>query len=143
MFLYFAVGKSIENEDVKQDDATPELLAGAALLAFASSLYGFAAIGQCRGRSRALAMEDDRAASAQEARDEADVARRRREQKAAAWELTERAKAAARAGDCATVKAIDAQVRDLDAALHATVFVSDAAIASCLADPTAPLAPIP
>lgn len=56
--------------------------------------------------------------------------------------MTERAAAAARAGDCATVKKFDPAVDALDATYHDTVFVRDAAIARCLRQsapiPTAP-----
>lgn len=57
--------------------------------------------------------------------------------------LTESAQEAARAGDCATVRALDVRVRATDAHFHDTVFVRDVAIAACLAQPAAavPTAP--
>ena len=55
-----------------------------------------------------------------------------------AWQLTKVAAEAARAGDCARVKQIDAQVRDLDSELHTTVFLVDAAIVNCLKATAAP-----
>jgi len=55
-----------------------------------------------------------------------------------AWELTKQAAAAAHAGSCTTVVPLAATVKQLDADLHAAVFLSDAAIARCLASSMAP-----
>ncbi len=109
-------------------------MGGAALAFLASSVYGFAGVASCHDRKRALELEGDRreAVGAEPSRDEAARERDRVELKAAAWKLTLRAQAAARAGDCSTVQTLDGQVRDLDAAFHAKVFVSDVAIAACL-----------
>jgi hypothetical protein len=43
----------------------------------------------------------------------------------------ERARAAARGGDCSTVQAIDVEVRDLDPDYYKTVFMRDTAISLC------------
>jgi hypothetical protein len=43
----------------------------------------------------------------------------------------ERARAAARGGDCSTVQAIDVEVRDLDPDYYKTVFMRDRAISIC------------
>jgi hypothetical protein len=63
--------------------------------------------------------------------DQPPVLQQRREQ---AWSVTKDAEAAARAGDCAKVVALDAKVRVLDAEFHDTVFARDAAIARCLVE---------
>jgi hypothetical protein len=55
-----------------------------------------------------------------------------------AWALTQQAQAAARAGDCVRVHALDDEVLRLDHEFHAVVFVRDAAIARCLAEPSGP-----
>lgn len=52
--------------------------------------------------------------------------------------LTQTAASAARQGDCATVKDLDAWVQRADSHFHDTVFVGDAAIAACLAQPAVP-----
>lgn len=58
-----------------------------------------------------------------------------RRDRARAWELTQQAAAAARAGDCVWPAQIGAEVATLDPEFHATVFARDAAIARCLAAP--------
>jgi hypothetical protein len=55
-----------------------------------------------------------------------------------AWALTQEAQAAARSGDCVRVHALDDEVLRLDHEFHAVVFVRDAAIARCLAEPSEP-----
>ena len=49
------------------------------------------------------------------------------------WGMTREAAAAARAHDCAKVKAMDVDVRALDLEFHDTVFAREAAISVCLA----------
>jgi hypothetical protein len=50
----------------------------------------------------------------------------------AAWEMTKRAREAARAGDCARVKKIEPVVKQKDPSFHEVVFMRDAAILRCL-----------
>lgn len=52
--------------------------------------------------------------------------------RAEAGRLWKRAAAAARADDCATVRELDPQIRELDVELHGVVFARDVAIARCL-----------
>ncbi len=49
-----------------------------------------------------------------------------------AWQMTKRARDAARAGDCARVKKIEVAVRDKDKGFHDVVFMRDVAIQKCL-----------
>jgi hypothetical protein len=49
-----------------------------------------------------------------------------------AWQLTRKAAAAARAGDCTTARAIASDVRALDEDFYTTVFARDAAISRCV-----------
>lgn len=50
----------------------------------------------------------------------------------AAWDLTKRAREAARTGDCARVKKIEPVVKAKDPSFHDVVFMRDAAILRCL-----------
>lgn len=49
-----------------------------------------------------------------------------------AWQMTKRAREAARQGDCGRVKRIAPAVKDKDAGFYDVVFIRDAAIARCL-----------
>jgi hypothetical protein len=49
-----------------------------------------------------------------------------------AWEMTKRAREAARRGDCGTVKKIEPALAARDKSFHDVVFMRDAAIAKCL-----------
>jgi hypothetical protein len=54
------------------------------------------------------------------------------QQREAAWALTKEAAAAARDGNCARVVELDANVKAMDAELHASTFARDIAIQRCL-----------
>lgn len=62
----------------------------------------------------------------------AEAARRKAEARAEAETQWKRAYAAARADDCATVRALDPQVRALDVEFHDVVFMRDVGITRCL-----------
>jgi hypothetical protein len=62
----------------------------------------------------------------------ADAARRKAAARAEAGTEWKRAAAAARADDCATVRELDPQIRELDVEFHDVVFMRDVAIARCL-----------
>lgn len=87
--------------------------------AAAGAIYGFSQVGTCDRIEAAWRAEQVAHAERGQARD-------------AAWAATKQAAAAARAGDCATVARLDADVRTLDADFHATMFTRDVAIARCL-----------
>ncbi|HTR51303.1 MAG TPA: hypothetical protein VMJ10_11390 [Kofleriaceae bacterium] len=112
-------------------------LLGVSAAFLASAIYGVHEWHECRRFNReqaALATEhardDELRRDAELARDSA--AERRRLDRDQAWQLTQHAESAARAGDCATVTALDPQVRALDGELHAVVFARDAGIVRCL-----------
>ncbi|NVB82599.1 MAG: hypothetical protein HOV81_29735, partial [Kofleriaceae bacterium] len=63
----------------------------------------------------------------------AEQARRKADARAEAGVLWKRAAAAARTDDCATVRELEPQIRDLDVELHDVVFARDVGIARCLA----------
>jgi hypothetical protein len=58
--------------------------------------------------------------------------RRKADARAQAGIAWKRAAAAARADDCATVRELDPEIRELDVELHDVVFMRDVAIARCL-----------
>lgn len=97
------------------------LLGGASVdMLFAAGL-GYSYAGDCRVAKRRGA----------------ELARRneaRAKARADAGTLWKRAAAAARADDCATVRELDPQIRELDVEFHAVVFGRDVAITRCLAE---------
>ncbi|HEX5062488.1 MAG TPA: hypothetical protein VFV99_24115 [Kofleriaceae bacterium] len=99
------------------------VLGGLGAVTAASAAYGYGEVQGCEQLDHAW--RDEQMAT--------DTRRRTREHaQAAAWAATQQAAASARAGDCATVTKLDADVRTLDPDFHATVFVRDVAIARCL-----------
>jgi hypothetical protein len=66
------------------------------------------------------------------------AAKQKRDQ---AWALTQQAQEAARAGDCAKVTELSAQVGSLDAEFYGDVFMKDAAVQACFVPAEAPPAP--
>jgi hypothetical protein len=95
-----------------------------------TSAYGM--IGAAEGHSRAT----ECGAAKRHGAERAELARRREADANArveAGRLWKRAAAAARAEDCATVRELDPQIRELDLEFHGVVFARDVAIARCLA----------
>ena len=66
------------------------------------------------------------------------AAKQKRDQ---AWALTKQAQDAARAGDCAKVTELSAQVGALDAEFYGDVFMKDVAVQQCFVPAEAPPAP--
>jgi hypothetical protein len=87
-----------------------------------SSGVGFWKITACRSAKRAAS------ASAEDSKRTSAAAHDRER----AWMLTRNAASAARAGDCATVIALDAEISELDPAFHTKVFLADVGIKNCL-----------
>ena len=124
-------------------DARSAMSAGLAIttlvggLFIGSAVYGSSRNADCEtelGIERAI--EAESAARAARAREEAFAsAKAARVRKDRALELGKQAAAAARAGECATVTAIDPQLCTLDADYHDSVFVHDVSIAKCLGEP--------
>jgi hypothetical protein len=102
----------------------------AALFTIAAT-RGFQNVAACKDHQRELARD----ALASQSRSSAPPPSR-----LAAWDLTKKAAAAARTGDCQTVVSADRALADLDREFRDTVFARDVAIARCLAPPasTAP-----
>lgn len=107
--------KSFEGDD----EVPPNLVAISALM-----LFGGALVAVVWGTDAALTPDPPESPPPPEAP--------RHPGRAQAWALTKEAAAAARHEDCASVRAADTTVRDLDAELHAVVFERDVAIARCL-----------
>jgi hypothetical protein len=103
-------------------------------LGFSSAVYGFRNVPRCR---KAIAQE----------RENVKIVRQRRRElkkvRADAWAITKKAAAAARAGDCATVVTLDAQLRVIDEEFYRVVFLGDVAIVRCLPQPEKPPAAVP
>ncbi len=92
----------------------------------------YAAYGAAEGYTRA----DECRAAKRRGAEVAELARHKEAaaaSRAEAGRLWKRAAAAARADDCATVRELDPQIRDLDLEFHGVVFSRDVAIARCLA----------
>lgn len=98
--------------------------AAATLVVPFAAAHGFYTVHSCRKARRE---------SANQLALEAETAKRAASRERA-WQITKRAAAAARMGDCVPVRDASSKVREHDEALHATVFVRDVAIARCLTD---------
>jgi len=96
----------------------------------ASAGVGFSRLGKCRRHNRELYEEAVAGQSKPASRSRHD-----------AWELTQQAKAAARAGDCETVAALDEVTRTTDREFYDAVFVRDAAIIACMSNREIPVEP--
>jgi hypothetical protein len=98
----------------------------------ASAIKGFDNIGQCRRHQKRLYEESLTAQAAEPMPVSTRID---------AWQMTKQAKAAARAGDCDTVAALEQVVRNLDSEFYRTVFARDHAIIQCTATREIPIAP--
>ena len=134
----FALGAAVEIDEAMSefpDSEAEELavLAGATALLFtASAIRGFVNVGKCRRHEQA---EYERSLAAH-ARSKAGPPSRRD-----AWEVTQQAAAAARAGDCETVIALDKVLLGFDTEFRRTVFVRDVAIRRCFTRDEIEIAP--
>lgn len=105
--------------DLDQKIAAVSLLVASAAYTI-SFAYGYSFAGRCEQAHEQLARDEARQAALAAQREHA-------------WALTRETAAAARAGDCRKVLALDAQVREADAELYGVVFRADVAISRCLA----------
>jgi hypothetical protein len=103
------------------------LLGSSSLPLMITSVEGVAYARECRAAKRQGAEQ------AAAVRREEEQAVAKAEARAAAGALWKRAAAAARTGDCASVREVDPQIRGLDVELHTMVFSRDVAIGRCLA----------
>jgi hypothetical protein len=113
---------------------------GSGAVFVAAAVYGFVANGQCRTKLTKLTERRAHEVRANVLREQEQADSQDRRQRA--WERTQAAATAARAGDCALVHTIGIEVHGLDAEFHATVFVRDVAIKKCL-DAAVPTQPAP
>ena len=95
------------------------LLGTLGVAALIGAAEGAARVGECRDAKQRGAVV-------------AEAARRKAAARAEAGAEWKRAAAAARADDCATVRELDPQIRELDVEFHDVVFMRDVAIARCL-----------
>jgi hypothetical protein len=120
--MYHAIDEDSWFVELDRAKAITPLTIGA--LAAVAAVHGFSEVGSCRDRNRLVRAH-------QHATEQA--ARARAASRDTAWQRTQQAASAARAGDCTTAVAADGEVRALDGEFHASVFVRDVAIAHCLA----------
>jgi hypothetical protein len=127
-YVFVDFNEDTDTRDNAYSVATPFIATGA--LAVGSAIYGYMMVSRC----------DKAHVAAREQKAQARV--RRKEKKRAqrvAWQVTQRAMAAARSGDCDTVAKLDPEVRTIEEDFYVTVFRQDAAIARCLGASATPL----